>query len=144
MNNKENEYKNQINNFILHYNNDTLQNIEDYVFLNKEEARKILKILSKGKNKIQIINEIILKAGKILPKFSLQFNQYYLYNGNISYQNCINIYKNLNKNYDNTDIINDLLFLYNDIYMKQKEYIKDNNIFYIPINLNYREFKQLY
>ena len=75
----------RINNFVFHYENNTLYNMKDYQLPYRIEGRKIVKALSKGKNKLQKINEIILKTGKILPLFSMSFNEYYLYDGNICY-----------------------------------------------------------
>lgn len=139
----------RVNNFVFHYKNNTLQNMEDYQLLYRIEGRKIVKALSSGKGKIKLqkINEIILKTGEILPLFSMSFNEYYLYDGNICYQNCINIYKKfcqfpIDKN--NMKIKNQLLLLYITMYIKHKDYDQKVIDFYNPINLNYKQLQQFY
>lgn len=139
----------RVNNFVFHYKNNTLQNMEDYQLSYRIEGRKIVKALSSGKGKIKLqkINEIILKTGEILPLFSMSFNEYYLYDGNICYQNCINIYKKFCQfSIDNNhmEIKNRLLFLYITMYIKHKDYDQKIIDFYNPMNLNYKQLKQFY
>ena len=139
----------RVNNFVFHYKNNTLQNMEDYQLSYRIEGRKIVKALSSGKGKIKLqkINEIILKTGQVLPLFSISFNEYYLYDGNICYQNCINIYKkfcqfSIDKN--NMKIRNQLLLLYITMYIKHKDYDQKVIDFYTPINLDYKQLQQFY
>lgn len=143
----------KITDFIHHYNNNTLHLLKDDIYLYEDEIKEIIDILSKGKNKTRIVNEIILKTGKVLPKLSLRINQLYLYNGNINYQNFINIYNNLNFNvpknsaeyFFNIEIINEILSLIGNIYLTQKHYsLIDNQDQYILLQLNYKQFKLLY
>jgi len=139
----------RINNFVFHYKNDTLYDIKDYQVPYRIEGRKIVKALSSGKGKIKLqkINEIILKTGQVLPLFSISFNEYYLYDGNICYQNCINIYRKFCQfSIDNNhmEIKNQLLFLYIKMYIKHKQYDQKIIDFYNPMNLNYKQLKQFY
>lgn len=141
----------RVNNFVFHYNNNTLYDIKDYKVPYRIEGRKIVKALSSGKGKIKLqkINEIILKTGEILPLFSISFNGFYLYDGNICYQNCINIYKKFYKSlnnitYENMTLINNLLFLYIKMYIKHRDYDQKVIDFYNPMNLNYKQLKQFY
>ena len=137
----------KIQDFIYNYENNTLQNIEDYIYLDKNEAEKILNILSNNKNKIQVINEIILKTGQILPLFSLQFNQYYIYDGNIGFINIQCIYNNfyLNENYKNKKSLSmQIFFTISAYYNMQKNFINNINFMYTPIYLDNIKLKQLY
>lgn len=135
----------KIKKFVYNYENDILQNIDDYIYLTRNDAEKILNILSERKNKIQVVNEIVLKTGKILPLFSLQFNQYFLYNGNICGQNITNIYKNFYLKEHNETIG---IYIYSTImkcFYLQKQYCQFNNSqFYAPINLSAKQYKQLF
>lgn len=141
------EKEKKIQNFVYNYENNTLYNIEDYRFLDRDEAEEILNILSNNKDKIQVANEIILKTGKVLPLFSLQFNQYYIYNGNIGFINIKNIYKMfyLNKNYINKKNLSMQIFhTINAYYNEQKNFIKNINSVYTPVYLDNIKIKQLY
>lgn len=121
--------------------------MKDDIYLYEDEVKEIIDILSKGKNKIHVTNEIILKTGQVLPKLSLRINRLHLYNGNISYQNFVNIYKkfcqfSIDKN--NMKIRNQLLLLYITMYIKHKDYDQKVIDFYTPINLDYKQLQQFY